>query len=253
MILGIDHVVILVNDLAQASADYAALGFTVTPGGEHTGGATHNALVPFADGSYFELIAFKRDDPGHRWARHAGRREGLVDFALLPGAIESDLNAARAGGAAYVGPLPGGRLRPDGLEVAWQLGLPPADDLPFLCGDVTPRERRVPGGAARQHPNGASGIATVWVATNDLAAAASRYRALLGQEADIRADAELQARVAVFNVGQATIVVASADSGSSPVQAHVHAWGPGPYALALAGGAGAATPDLKLSHGVRLL
>src|SRR4051794_8519489 len=49
MIRAIDHVVILVNDLAATVADYTALGFTVTPGGEHTGGATHNALVVFAD------------------------------------------------------------------------------------------------------------------------------------------------------------------------------------------------------------
>ncbi|MCW5883173.1 MAG: VOC family protein, partial [Anaerolineae bacterium] len=61
MLKGIDHIVILVHDLAQAQADYAALGFTVVPGGEHTGGATHNARVAFADGSYVELLAFKRD------------------------------------------------------------------------------------------------------------------------------------------------------------------------------------------------
>src|ERR1041384_7550234 len=69
MIRAIDHIVILVNDLAAAIADYTALGFTVTPGGEHTGGATHNALVGFDDGVYFELIAFKEPSrqQDHRW------------------------------------------------------------------------------------------------------------------------------------------------------------------------------------------
>jgi hypothetical protein len=36
----IDHIIIGVRDLAQASADYAGAGFTVLPGGEHTGGGT---------------------------------------------------------------------------------------------------------------------------------------------------------------------------------------------------------------------
>ena len=70
MLKGIDHVVILVKNLDQAVADYTQLGFNVVPGGEHTDGATHNALVAFADGSYLELIAFKREAPEHRWWTH---------------------------------------------------------------------------------------------------------------------------------------------------------------------------------------
>lgn len=72
------------RDLTRASADYQRAGFTVTPGGEHTSGGTHNALLAFADGTYFELIAFKEPDrpQAHRWwSRHA-RVEGLIDFAL---------------------------------------------------------------------------------------------------------------------------------------------------------------------------
>jgi len=45
----LDHVVILVNDLAAAIEDYAALGFAVTPGGEHERLQTHNALIAFAE------------------------------------------------------------------------------------------------------------------------------------------------------------------------------------------------------------
>src|SRR5262245_36633825 len=182
MIRGIDHIVILVSDLARASADYLALGFTVLPGGEHTGGATHNALVIFADDTYLELIAFKRPEPGHRWWRHSSTGEGLVDYALLPSAAEDDIAAARARGVAYEGPADGGRLRPDGRQVAWQLGMPPTADLPFLCGDVTPRELRVPQGAVRQHSNGVTGIAGLTIAVNDLEPSVARYRALLGRD-----------------------------------------------------------------------
>ena len=57
MIIGIDHLVILVRNLDDAMRDYQQLGSTVTRGGEHPGG-THNALVGFANGTYLELIAF---------------------------------------------------------------------------------------------------------------------------------------------------------------------------------------------------
>src|SRR5262249_39708681 len=63
----LDHVVIAVSDLDQAIADYRRLGFTVNPGGVHHGGASHNALVVFADGSYFELIAYMKPSPDVRW------------------------------------------------------------------------------------------------------------------------------------------------------------------------------------------
>lgn len=186
MIKGIDHVVILVKDLDQAVANYKQLGFNVTPGGEHTDGATHNALVAFADGSYLELIAFKRAAPEHRWWRHAENTarasEGLIDFALLPTDIEKDIAAARQRGLDYKGPIPGGRQRPDGVEIRWQTGQPLTSDLPFLCGDVTPRTLRVPSGPAWVHPNGITGIDAVIVIVRDVVESGERYQALLGSE-----------------------------------------------------------------------
>ncbi len=56
MLTGIDHIVIVVNNLDVASTQFETAGFTVTPGGSHPTG-TYNALIPFQDGSYFELIA----------------------------------------------------------------------------------------------------------------------------------------------------------------------------------------------------
>ena len=217
MIRGIDHIVILVSDLATASTDYTSLGFTVLPGGEHTGGATHNALVIFADDTYLELIAFKHPEPGHRWWRHSAAGEGLVDYALLPSATEADIAAAQARGVAYSGPTPGGRLRPDGQQVAWQLGMPPTADLPFLCGDVTRRELRVPGGAMRQHPNGVTGIAGLTIAVDDLKASVARYRALLGHDPVERPPTSpAGARCAAFEIGGATITLAAPSGDAAP-------------------------------------
>ncbi len=144
MIRQIDHLVIYVRDLEQAIRDYGALGFSVFAGGDHPGGATHNALVVFADGAYLELIAFKQAVPEHPWWHKAQRSgEGLLDYALLPSAIEQDVMQARRRGLRIEGPNQGGRTRPDGVEIVWQTARS-TPDLPFLCGDHTPRRCACP-------------------------------------------------------------------------------------------------------------
>lgn len=247
MLKGIDHIVILVHDLVQAQVDYSGLGFTVVPGGEHTGGATHNALVAFADGSYLELIAFKRDEPGHRWWERREQGGGLVDFALWPGDITGDIAAANERGAGYEGPVPGGRLRPDGVQVDWQLGLPPSADLPFMCYDVTPREHRVPSGAATQHANGALGVGCVTVAARDLGESVARYGALLGNPPHGGQDS-----TPMFHVGSAGIELVAPDF-SSDVEEYLEERGDGPFALELLTRvAHTPSPRLEQTHGVRL-
>jgi catechol 2,3-dioxygenase-like lactoylglutathione lyase family enzyme len=255
MIRAIDHVVILINDLAAAVADYTTLGFTVTPGGEHTGGATHNALVVFADDAYLELIAFKRPAPEHHWYRHSALGDGLIDVALPPTAIEAALAAARERGLMIEGPFPGGRLRPDGQQVAWQTGRASTPDLPFLCGDVSPRGLRVPEGAARTHANGVTGIAGLTVAVADLGASVSRYRALLGtaEREGTPALAPASARAAAFALGATTITLATpADESETALSARLASRGEGPFALALRGVDQSATFDLRLAHGARM-
>ena len=50
--------------------------------------------------------------------------------------------------------------------------------LPFMIEAVTPRELRVPGGAAADHANGAVGFGALIVGARDLADAEWRYAAL---------------------------------------------------------------------------
>lgn len=139
MSLKLDHIVIAVHDLESAIADYAALGFHVLRGGDHPGRTTHNALVVFQDGSYFELIAWRAPSPEERWWQLLQRHgEGIVDFALLPRSTAVTVEEARARGLALEGPVDGGRVRPDGERLRWQIARPATADLPFLCGDLTP-------------------------------------------------------------------------------------------------------------------
>lgn len=245
--LAIDHVVILVQDLAAASVDYAALGFTVAPGGQHTDGATHNALVALADGSYFELLAFRRPAPEHRWWGSVAGGEGLIDFALVPDDVAALIAGARGRGLALDGPHPGGRQRPDGQQVAWQIGLAPTPDLPFLCADVTPRELRVPPGPARRHANGATGIAEVTVVVRDLEASVGRYAALLGA-----APAARDARRASFGLGQARLTLVCPAPEDAELHARLERRGEGPAALVCATSGAPALLDPARTHAVPL-
>ena len=72
----LDHVVIVVSSLAEASRSFAAAGLTVTPGGRHDEIPTENALVAFADGSHLELLAHAMPPRATNCARYAPARAG---------------------------------------------------------------------------------------------------------------------------------------------------------------------------------
>lgn len=185
MTLSLDHLVIAVSDLPRTIADYTALGFQVIEGGRHPGRPTRNALVVFEDGAYLELIAWHGQGlAGDRWWQWLqAHGEGLVDFALHPGDVQAVVERAAAGGLALEGPLDGGRARPDGELLQWQTARAATPDLPFLCGDITPRPLRVQPGAVRQHANGVSGVVSVTLVVENLETTLAGYQALLGKDA----------------------------------------------------------------------
>lgn len=253
----IDHIVIAVSDLEQTIIDYRELGFSVYPGGEHPGGRSHNALVIFEDGTYFELIAFKKENPGWRWwdvwKQHG---EGLIDYALLPTEPENDYAAIRARGLALEGPIEGGRTRLDGEVLVWKNARPASANLPFFCGDVTPRTLRVPEGEIRSHANGALGVASVTVAVNDLEASIAGYKAILDREPLSRSQiAGLGVDSAVFTIGKQQIILVSPrdeNEENAAIRQVLASRGEGPLAVALASKGVLGRLDRKLAHGVAL-
>ena len=177
----LDHVVIAVAELARAVEDYRKLGFTVQPGGRHPGRTSHNALVVFDDGAYLELIAWAEPGPAERWYNVLQEHgEGFMDFALIPEDVPRAIEEARERGLSMTGPIEGSRLRPDGIRIEWRTARQATFDLPFLCGDLTPRALRVPAGEVRHHANGATGIAGLTIAVRDLKSSLTAYGALLG-------------------------------------------------------------------------
>ena len=257
--LALDHIVIAVNDLDTAITDYRALGFQVLVGGQHPGRTSHNALVVFADGSYLEIIAWRAPAPEERWYRTLrDHGEGLVDFALLPHDTAQALAEARARGLdTLTGPLDGGRVRPDGAQLLWQTARHATPDVPFFCGDITPRALRVPEGAVRIHPNGALGVATLTVAVHDLDVTLARYQALLGPKA-----ATVTVGTLIITLQSAPVDARAAHTAHSPPEsAHADALrqrlatrGEGPCAVGLrrAPGDAAEMFNVNACHGVAL-
>jgi catechol 2,3-dioxygenase-like lactoylglutathione lyase family enzyme len=158
----IDHVVIAVGDLDTAIADYRALGFNAFYGGRHANGATHNALICFADGSYIELLSATGDAPQAGmidFSPMLAVGEGLGGYAYLSGDLDAEVRALRAQGIAVGDPIDGARLRADGVQIAWRLALVRDGFAPFYVQDVTPRPLRVPNDAATTtQPNGVLGV-----------------------------------------------------------------------------------------------
>jgi hypothetical protein len=248
VISGIDHLVILVEALEAAAAEYEELGFRVTPGGEHADGLTRNALIPFADGTYLELVSFV--DPADTrdnvwgWRPFLEKGGGLIDYCAASDDLAADARRLVAAGFEVSGPDDGGRRLPDGTEIGWRIARARQEGwvMPFLIEDLTPRSQRVPGGKATQHPNGVRGIIRLLLAAEDVDNARASLAALAafekpegGREDTLR-----------FGRHELTLV---APGGKA--ERRFETLGPGPLAVELA-----ATRDgvlsLDLARGVRV-
>jgi hypothetical protein len=258
MITGIDHIVVLVNDLPDAMDDYGRLGFTVELGGEHPGG-THNALVAFADGTYLELIAFKEPDQPHThpWYDALRHGEGLVAFALGSSDLAAEAEAIRARGLAVDGPDDGSRLRPDGVRLAWRNASagtgPRGRQRPFLIEDVTPRALRVASGALARHANSVTGVIDVTLAVANVATAAADLAAILGVEPPTpREDGET--RMVTLPTPRGAVVLKQPLGQAGPLAEALAARGDHLYATSLAmmpqGGEPVFQPEL--AHGANI-
>lgn len=265
----LDHVVLAVGDLDRTAADYRELGFNVQIGGRHPTRTSHNALIVFEDGAYIELIAWLSPMPERWFDAHREHGDGLMDFALLPEDTTRAISEAASRGLALSGPLDGGRRRPDGKELLWQTARQATFDLPFLCGDLTPRELRVPAGEGRRHANGALGIATLVVAVSDPGASLARYLALLGVPraggpgvcvtpplvlpgAGVRMAAIELEGTALMLMTPAGAQPSGRSSLARELRERLERRGEGPCAIAIRGGADAEARlfDPRLTHGV---
>jgi hypothetical protein len=232
----LDHLVILVRDLERAIEDYGCLGFTVTPGGEHADGLTRNALVPLRDGAYLELVAFvdPESDRDNVWGwRGFLPGEGLIDYCAASEDLRGEVERLRGLGFGVEDLGAGGRRLPDGEEIRWRSAGVRQEGrvLPFLIEDVTPRERRVPGGPAADHPNGATGVARLEISTPDPGGARGDLAALVAVPSG------------TLKLGSCEVVIAQQGEGQRS--------GPASVVLSTDAAQSAGELDRRLSHGVR--
>jgi glyoxalase-like protein len=253
MIQGIDHFVVVVNNLDQAAKDYARLGFTVVPGGQHPVGS-HNVLISFQDGSYLEIIAFYREAADHRWWEPLSKGERLVDFCFQTDDLRGDTKKLKDAGAAINDPVPWSRKRPDGYELKWLLSLATGNHrgiAPFLIEDLTPRSERIP--QQFHHKNGVTGIEKITVAAGELAQIEKWYGGLLAAKGEKVLDTSLGAEGLRYNAGPHVLEFLTPRSAASPLVDWLRIYGPSPYSAVLKGRGGAPLSlDTSLTHGANL-
>jgi catechol 2,3-dioxygenase-like lactoylglutathione lyase family enzyme len=253
MFTGIDHVVIVVEELESAIANYSRAGFTVVRGGKHPIG-THNALMAFGDGSYFELIAFLRQSTGHSWQTALDKGGGIVDFCMRTDDLAADVESMRRAGAKIGNPYPLTRDRPDGYHLSWVLAVPEPPfngQVPFLIKDDTPRDERVP--RERSHKNGATGIRTLAIAMNDPGLTSRYYARVLKRPGAPINRPDLEAAGVSFTIGPNEVQLLATKSENGPLGQWIRDRGQSPFEVLLANdGDGATTMDPALLQGARM-
>jgi hypothetical protein len=199
----LDHIIILVPHKALLSPPSSFSNtFTLFPGGNHADNKTTNTLILLKNGVYLELISFIDDSASNRDGHWWGNKTPgtIIDWALTSADV-NDVEAVRERleeGMAkvliqYDNPKSGGRKRPDGEEVKWEVTFPRKEvtrgSIPFWCHDVTPRNLRVPtAGKAMQHPSGAVGVSEVAMVVDEehLAAQVKVYQKLFDAKPELK-------------------------------------------------------------------
>jgi acyl dehydratase/catechol 2,3-dioxygenase-like lactoylglutathione lyase family enzyme len=170
---GIDHVVVVVNDIDQAETAWTRLGFALQPRGFHTRLGTANHLMVFGD-NYFELLGVVEPNefnaPRRELLKNGG--EGLANAALRTDSADVAYKAWTASGLQPDAVLDFGReveisgRKEQAAFRTVRLGTKRAKLLGyFVCEHRTPQFVYRPEWA--QHPNGVKALAGAVVVAED--------------------------------------------------------------------------------------
>lgn len=255
----LDHVVIVVKNLADAVQDFTRLGFTVILGGEHAGGFDHNALILLSDGSYIELyspvqpsimnqlqglkkqdrlasITVNLDAIKSRFIDHIAAGEGLADFAISASHLNlhQEIIALHKQGLSLAGPICMDRICPDEKKVVWDVAVPKTNSLPFLITDVTPRSLRAGKHRSFLQDNGVTGVASITILVPNLKKTIQQYQILLNTKPITKSNLSIPgAKVAAFKIGTVNIILAQPIDKSTRLYQNFITRGPGCYNLSL--------------------
>ena len=144
----IDHLLYAACSLEKGMDEIESLlGVRPVPAGHHPRYGTHNALLSFGDGVYFEVIArdpsLPEPEAGPFVNLPSGAPSRLITWVARTTEIEVATRAANLAGASLGEIWAGSRRTPDGGEVSWKATDPyamPFDGaIPFLIdwGETT--------------------------------------------------------------------------------------------------------------------
>ena len=139
----IDHLVLATPGVAATAAQIRAdWGIDVVAGGSHTGRGTRNELTGLGGSTYLEIVGPDDGQPIPPFPRPFGVDDltvpALVAWCARPARPLADVVASVGALGIDVGEIAEmARMRPDGVELQWQLtfpmlGPPHSGTLPFL-------------------------------------------------------------------------------------------------------------------------
>jgi hypothetical protein len=120
----VDHLVYTVPDLQQGIDSAEALfGVRATPGGQHPGLGTRNALIALGPASYLEIIGPDPEQPKPTGPRRFGidalKAPHLLTWVAKGTSLQTFAADAKSHGIDLGAVIPGSRKRPDGVVLAW--------------------------------------------------------------------------------------------------------------------------------------
>ncbi|MBM7481059.1 hypothetical protein ACVWWI_005632 [Bradyrhizobium sp. USDA 3686] len=196
-VIGIDHAVVMVQDLDKAAENYRQLGFTISPRGTHsTHMGTGNYTIMF-DPDYMELLgvlaATEHNAPARAFLDQRGEGIERIPFT----AVDSTAGAEeiRARGLEPIGPTDFERpvTLPDGTISAakfrtfmWPTAEAPGGVRIFACQHKTPETVWIP--ELMKHANAAKRIKQTLIATPEPAKEAADLGQLIDREPKAEAD-----------------------------------------------------------------
>jgi glyoxalase-like protein len=135
----VDHLVYATPEL-QVGVERIerVLGVRATPGGQHPGRGTRNALLSLGPGTYLEIIGPDPEQPTPAQPRQFGiddlKEPRLVTWAAKGKQLEQLANEAGRGGVKLGEVIPGTRQRADGVVLSWRY----TDPRTVVAGGIVP-------------------------------------------------------------------------------------------------------------------
>jgi catechol 2,3-dioxygenase-like lactoylglutathione lyase family enzyme len=189
-IIGIDHAVVMVRDLDQATENWKRLGFTVSPRGTHSAKMGSGNTTIMLDPDYMELLgvlaATEHNAPARAFLE---KREGIERVAFT--AVDSAAGAAeiRARGFEPLGPtdferpvtMPDGSLSAAKFSIfQWPIAEAPGGVRIFACQHKTRDTVWIP--ELMKHANGAKRLVQILVVSPEPAKDAAQLARMIDRE-----------------------------------------------------------------------